>query len=441
MPEISEFRRGWPVVLASCVGIALGLSPIPFYEIGVFAPEIAKEFGWGMGTIMAGVFFMMCGSLISSPAVGFLADRYGARRVALTSIVCFALCLGLFALQTGSLPLYYANWFLMAFTGAGTLPISWTRAINQQFDVKKGLAMGIALAGTGVSGFLLKPATADVVAAHGWRAGFVFLSLLPILISWPIAALCFRLQRPTQAAALTAPTAPTALNAPTALTALTARSNSGGRTFGEAIRDYRFWFIGLGILPVAFAISGPIANLESILRGHGVARDTILRIVPLLGLAVIVGRLGGGWLMDRIWAPAVAIGLFTLSAVASWLLVNGPASPAYVACGVLGVGLAAGLEFDLMAFLTARYFGPRSYGGIYGTMYAFFALGSGVAPTIYGRAFDATKSFTSIVSMGAAAMFIGGFFLLFLGPYRYRPASKMASAESRIGGITTGVEA
>jgi predicted MFS family arabinose efflux permease len=172
-----------------------------------------------------------------------------------------------------------------------------------------------------------------------------------------------------------------------------------------------------------------------------VGRDTILRIVPLLGLAVIVGRLGGGWLMDRVWAPAVAIGLFTFSAAASWLLVNGAASPPYVAFGVLGVGLAAGLEFDLMAFLTARYFGPRSYGGIYGTMYAFFALGSGVAPTVYGRAFDVTKSFTSIVSIGAAAMFIGGFFLLFLGPYRYQPSSQLTSTELPTGGVTTGAEA
>ena len=51
--DSGEFRRGWPIVLASGVGIALGLSPIPFYEIGLFAPELAKQFGWGIGTIMA----------------------------------------------------------------------------------------------------------------------------------------------------------------------------------------------------------------------------------------------------------------------------------------------------------------------------------------------------------------------------------------------------
>lgn len=407
-----EFRRGWPIVLASGVGIALGLSPIPFYEISLFAPELAREFGWGVGTIMAGVFFMMCGSLVASPAVGFLADRFGARRVALTSIVCFGVCLGLFSLQRGSLPLYYANWFFMAFTGAGTLPITWTRTINQNFDIKKGLALGLALAGTGVSGFLLKPVTGALIASHGWRTAFAFLGLLPIVISLPVAFLCFRQPR-------------------SSLTPSAKRvSTITGRSFAEAIGDRRFWLIGLGILPVAFAISGPIANMDGILRSHGVDHATIVRMVPYVGLAVVVGRLGGGWLVDRIWAPVVAVALFTCSAVASWLLVNGPPTPGVVLFGVLGVGLAAGLEFDLMAFLTARYFGARHYGGIYGTMYAFFGLGSGVAPLIYGRAFDSSKSFESIVTLGAAAMFVGGLLLLFLGPYRYQPESGRPAAAS-----------
>ena len=167
--------------------------------------------------------------------------------------------------------------------------------------------------------------------------------------------------------------------------------------------------------------AGPIANLESILKGHGVEHTIILRDAPLLGLAVVAARIVGGWLVDRVWAPAVAFVLFTLAAAASWCLVNAPPTSGYVLFGILGVGLAAGLEFDVMSFLTARYFGPRAYGGIYGTMYAFFGLGSGIAPLVYGRAFDASRSFTGIVTLGAAAMLAGGLLLLLLGPYRYRP--------------------
>lgn len=402
----NEFRRGWPIVLAACGGIALGLAPIPFYEIGSLAPELAKAFGWGMGTIMAGVLFMVCAALIASPVVGFLADRYSARRVAVVSIVGFSTSLALFSLQQGSLPLFYANWILLAITGAGTLPITWTRSINQNFNAQKGLALACALAGTGLSGFLLNPATAIVIKVLGWRAAFLFLGLMPLLIALPLAAVCFR--EPAASAVRPQGT----------------KAASEGRLFGEAIRDFRFWLIGLAVLPVAFATTGPVANFQSILKGQGVDQVTILHVVPFVGLAVVVGRLAGGWLVDRIWAPAVAVGLFTVSAASTWLLVNGPATSGGALFAVLGVGLATGLESDLIAFLAARYFGARSYGSIYGTLYAFFGLGAGIAPLVYGRAFDLTKSFASVVTWSAWAMFGGGLLLLFLGNYRYKVASR-----------------
>ena len=84
--------------------------------------------------------------------------------------------------------------------------------------------------------------------------------------------------------------------------------------------------------------------------------------------------------------------------------------------------------------MTARYFGPRHYGSIYGTMYAFFGLGSGVAPWVYGRAFDASGSFTGVVNVGAAAMFIGGLSLLCLGRYRYEPGNSRRGPVTQSGG-------
>jgi predicted MFS family arabinose efflux permease len=146
----------------------------------------------------------------------------------------------------------------------------------------------------------------------------------------------------------------------------------------------------------------------------------------LIGMAVIVGRLGGGWLLDRLWAPAVGFALFAASGAASWMLVAGPSSAATALAGIAGLGLAAGLEFDLMSFLAARYFGTRSYGALYGTLYAFFGLGSGVSPLIYGRAFDRTGSFAGVVDAGAIAMLLGGMALLGLGRYRF-----LATADPR----------
>lgn len=398
--DAGEFRRGWTLVLAAAVGVALGLSPIPFYELGLFAPELAREFNWPIATIMGGVFFMMAGVIIMAPIVGWLSDRYGVRRVTLTSIVGFSLSLALFTVQTGSTVMYFGTWLLMAIAGAGTLPITWTRTVNQCFDTHKGLALGITLTGTGLSGVLLKPAVAAAIAAFGWRGGFLLLALLPILIALPVAWLFFRV-------------------VPANNIRQQRITSQEGLTLHQALRDWRFWVIGLGMLPIAFGVAGPIPNLEMILSTRAVSKETILYTLPFLGLAVIAGRLLGGWLVDRFWAPAVAVCLLGLSALAIWSLAHGPTDTLSVTLSIIGLGVAAGVEFDLLAFLAARYFGVAHCGGIYGFLYVFFALGSGVAPFVFGRAYDSARSFSGVLTLSAGLLMLGALMFISLGPYRY----------------------
>ena len=164
----SEFRRGWPVVVASMFGIGLGLSPVPFYTIGMLAPELHKAFGWEFGAIMTGLMIMTLAVLVASTVVGYLGDRFGVRRVALISLVLFSLSFMAFSMSNGSIVLFYINWAVMALLGAGTLPVTWTRAVNNYFDVRKGLALGLSLIGTGIFGFLIKPITAWLIVTYGW---------------------------------------------------------------------------------------------------------------------------------------------------------------------------------------------------------------------------------------------------------------------------------
>jgi predicted MFS family arabinose efflux permease len=254
---------------------------------------------------------------------------------------------------------------------------------------------------------ILKPLTAAVIAGYGWRGAFVFLALLPLVIALPIA--WWGLREKTDAKA-SAPGGPVIQVIPEA----------AGQSFREAMLDWRFWIIGLFILPVAFAISGQISNLEIILTSRGAERSLILSTVPFLGLAIIAGRLIGGWLIDQFWAPAVTVVLLTIAALGAWLLVHGSISYGSILFSVVAMGIAAGVEFDIVSFLTARYFGTRNYGSIYGMLYAFFAVGSGTAPYIFGRIFDATKSYESIVTVGVIALFVPSLLLLFLGRYRFR---------------------
>lgn len=401
-----EFREGWPVVLAAMLGIGLGLSPVPFYTMGMFAPVLARQFGWSFGAILTAFPILTFAVLIVSPLVGLLSDRYGVRRIALTSSVLFGVCFMSFAFCGPDIRYFYAAWAVTAIVGAGSLPITWTRPVNNRFERRKGLALGLSLLGTGLFGFLIKPLTAYLIAHYGWRGAYIAIGALPALIAFPVGLWAFHdsghARDPAQRRAMATERA----------------AATPGLSFAQTLRDWRFWLLGTAFVPISFAVGGPIPNMENILRLAGFTAPDIISLSQLIGLSVIAGRTLGGWLIDRFWAPGAAFFLLTTPAFACWAFAQGHLSFSGAALAISLLGFAAGVEYDLMAFLVARYLGMKSYGAIYGTLYGFFALGAGIGPVVFGRAFDHTQSYAGILRVSAALFVLGACMLLLLGRYR-----------------------
>ncbi|SNS15410.1 MULTISPECIES: MFS transporter [unclassified Azospirillum] len=400
MTEQSEFKQGWKVVATAAMGIGTGLSPIPFYTVGVFVAPLMAAFGWAVDQIMVCLMIQTFGSTVMAPIIGVLADRYGVRRVTLVSVVLFGLSLALFALGNGSLTLFYLNWLLLATVGAGTLPITWTRPVNNWFNKHRGLALGLSLLGTGLFGTMAKLYANFLIGEVGWRLAYVGLGLLPLLLAFPLALAWFRDREDV----------PTARHA-------TAPAVLEGVSFAAALRTRHFWVLALAFLPIAFAVGGPIPNLERILGSKGISTAEAVSIASLLGPAVIVGRLSGGWLIDRFWAPGVAFVLLSVPALACWAMTGDTINSHMAMLAVAMIGFAAGVEYDVMAFLVSRYFGMRAYGSIYGAIYAFFAVGAGFGPYIFGRIYVLNGSYDTGLLLGAVGFVLGAVLLLGLGRY------------------------
>jgi predicted MFS family arabinose efflux permease len=192
----------------------------------------------------------------------------------------------------------------------------------------------------------------------------------------------------------------------------------------ETCREWRFWLLAGCFIAVAFSVGGLIPNMENILKLAAFEHHDIIRLASMIGLSVIVGRVLGGWLIDRFWAPAVAAVLLGAPAAAC-LILAGPALDYRAAMlSIVLIGLAAGAEYDLLAFIVARYFGMKSYGGIYGALYSCFALGAGVGPVVFGANFDRTHAYVESLHLAAGTFLVPAFALLLLGRYRnFEPAA------------------
>ena len=466
-----EWARFWPIVLASFVGIGLCLSPLPYYAAITIGPEFSKAFGWDRVTIQTGFVFMTAGVLIGAPLAGSLTDRFGARRVLLPAIIALGVLTACFGLMNDKPLVFYAIFYATAVLGAGTLPLTWSKAIVNNFDKSRGLALGIALTGTGVYGFLAPPFIRSVIDTADWRMAYFCVGALPLLLSFPLAYFIFKDGKEEAALARQKSEPMTikdwliplvmivgffglivlALKAVGVIwTAVLMfflliglifmevhkeKSDSAvdlpGLSLAESVKGYRFWVILLSFLILGACVSGIIANLIFILLDKGYSpqlASSPIAGLGLIGFSVIIGRLLGGIIIDHVWAPLVAFIFMGIPALGCYFLMQDMAQ-GYNSIAIILVGVAAGVEFDLMAFLVSRYLGMKAYGRIYSFIYAAFGLGSGTAPAIFNAIKGEATNYNTVLTYAIFGFLFGAAILLSLGKYRdFGPAEAELSA-------------
>lgn len=399
----AELRRGWPIILAAVVGLGTGLGSLPIYTLGAFTKPLGDTFGWSRAEVQGIFTAMTLGNLVAAPLLGMLIDRVGVRKVTLVSTACQAAGYLAFALFGRSLPGFYAIAFITAIVGVGTVPITWTRVIVQWFDAARGLALGLSLVGTGLGATFLPSLTTWMLQAFGWRAAYVGLAALPALVALPVAF--FLLQDRPPAAH------------PSGSARSGTRPPADGIAVSDALSGYRFWVLNVAFFLVGGCLAGLNGHLIPLLTDVGMPAMDAARIAGAAGVSVIAGRLLTGYLSDRLWAPAVGVVMLALP-VASCLVLASPTvgEAASLGAAVL-LGLAVGAEFDLMAFLTSRYFGPQHYGVLYSVLYAIFRVATGFGPLAFGYVFDRDRSYGGALGTSAVLIAAGALMLLTLGAY------------------------
>lgn len=396
MKPVSEIRREWRCLVAALVGTALGAPTLPFYTIGIFAPILAREFGWSLATIFGGLLLNTVVLLVGGPIVGHVVDRLGARIVAAFSLAGLGLGYAAFALSTESVLQYYLTWAFLAIAGLGSTSIAFTRALNSTFVVRRGLALGIALSGIGLCALTMKSLAGWLLDIAGWRMTMATIGLMPVVIGAPFVLWGLPddtdRRRPLEAS----------------LPSL---------TLGQAIRTRTFAMLVGSFVLISFANGAPLPHLENILRSARLDAAQILTLTSSIGVAVIAGRLVGGWLLDRVWAPLAGVAVSFAAAVGCWLLSQPTLEPSHAIVAILLLGFCGGVEGDLLSYLIARYFGVRSYGAVYGTIFGLFALGAGAGPSLIGYAYDRLGSYSQILMTCAVLLLVAAALLLCLGRY------------------------
>jgi MFS transporter, OFA family, oxalate/formate antiporter len=406
-----EFRFGGKVLIASLIGVALGASPIPFNSIGLVIGPISKEYGWSVEQVANGITIFGIIAALLAPLYGGLADRIGVRAVTLWSLFGFGVSFALLGFAPNNIWVYYGLWALVGLVGIGSTPVTFSRGVSQWFAQSRGLALGIMLLGTSLTAIFVPWLGKQIIVNWGWRALFPSFGALTLLIALPLGFFWFR--------------EPTAQERPKGMN--DASGNLIGTRFGQAIKTRYFWIMVASTILISTAYGGAHVHMVEMVKKHGFSADMAAGVAMIVGVGILIGRVSVGLLFDRFWAPGVAFIVLSLPALSSYLFMGGHSDLAVLKIAAFLLGLAAGAESDVLAFLTARYFGMLNYGRIYGAFYLFFGICSGISPKLYSRAVGNSGSYDPMLQAAIFCFLGGAALLLLLG--RYPPEYGMRADE------------
>jgi predicted MFS family arabinose efflux permease len=395
----SELARGWKIVVVSAIGVGVGLGGIPFFTLGVFLKPLTEAFAWSRAEVAATSLCLSIGSGLTAPVIGRLVDRLDVRRVALVSLAAMTVAYLALTQLRGDIRLLYLGVVMLALCGCGTSPLVWALTVSSWFDRARGRALGLTMAGSGVAAILAPRLVDRLIEAYGWQGGYVGLALFTGLVALPIVFLLFEGKRPRVAAGAGAPLEPP------------------GMTVGAALGSQRFWQLAAGVLLVNGAVGAILVHLVALLTDTGMTRASATGIAGLLGVAVLIGRLGVGFLLDRFAAARVAAIVLTAPAIGFELLAALPRTDGLAIATALMFGVASGAEVDLLAYLTGRLFGLRAFGAIYGLLLVAFLLGGGVGPILMGHIHDVRGDYGPALTAGGVICFAGALLMGTLGRF------------------------
>lgn len=400
---------GWFIVFASAIGLFLG-APLVVFSFSVFFKAFAADFHANRAAVSFAFSLSNTLGALWLPATGMLIDRFGARRVILPSTAIYGLAL-ISARWVGSglwqLYLFYA--ILGISLASGAAPVPYGVVISHWFNRRRGFALGLSMMGIGVGSIVVPFVAQRFIANFGWRSTFAIFGASVLLVSLPaLAALLVndpveRGLRPDGDEITPDSPAP---------------QDKQGLSWRAICRDPSFWTLVCLFALAGAATHAATLHMSAIFTDRGASPERGALATSLVGAAVMLGRLGSGYLLDHLFAARVAIVFYGATTLGIGILCAGNAGTTGLIAAFL-VGIGAGAEVEVMGYMISRYFGLLAFAAAFGFAFGAFMIAGAAGTFVMGAGYDHFHSYRVPLALFCGAMLLSLILLTRMGPYRY----------------------
>jgi OFA family oxalate/formate antiporter-like MFS transporter len=378
------FYGRWIVLACSLIGFYVG--GVIFYGFTAFFEPIREEFGWSYTQISFAASLRGLEMGIFAPLVGFLADRFGSRKLIFWGTITVGFGLILLS-RTQSLAMFYGSFLLIAFGAGGCAMVVTMAAVANWFHKNVGIALGVMASGVGASG-LMVPFIVHLIGVSNWRTTLIILGLGMWILGIPLS-LVIR-NRPEQYGDL-----PDGIS-PSDRMPYLENQDTGVKAveigFKEALKKRAFLYLIIAEAIRMMIVAAVIIHVMPYLSSLGLPRVTAGLVAGAIPLTSIIGRFGFGWLGDvfdkgyvMAWTFCIiSLGMLTFCYVqVIWI--------AFVFLFLFAPGYGGGMV--LRGAILREYFGRNSFGKMIGITMGSASIGGIIGPTVAGWAFDTFESY------------------------------------------------
>lgn len=364
--------RPQALVVATAFMSLLAIVGFALYGLPYFYDFIANETGWERKIVTSG---NALGKIVVAPLFGFIAgwfiDKYGPRKLLMAGAVMTGIAMiGLSRMN--SLSQFYMFYILVALGYVFGGPLPCQVLISRWFTKNRGKAMGIAYLGIGTGGFLVPIIAATLESRFGWHDALLTLGVLVVIIAVPLAF--FIKDTPSEGAL--------------------ERKKDEYIPMKDILRNRNFYLLAFGSMCSIGAVGGVVQTLKFYLTDIDSDQWHAARIISLVLLMSLAGRVLMGWLADVMKRKYVMILIYTIvgSAIPLLLLPDFPGR-LYVFAVIFGIGL--GGDYMIIPLMAGDLFGVRTLGRVMGIILVADGLAEATAPMMVNTLFGTTGSYNA----------------------------------------------
>ncbi|MBW2334739.1 MAG: MFS transporter [Deltaproteobacteria bacterium] len=385
---IKKIFYGWWIVLA-CSLIGFYVGGAIFYGFTAFFEPIREEFGWSYTQISFAASLRGLEMGIFAPLVGFLADRFGSRKLIFWGTITVGFGLILLS-RTQSLAMFYGSFLLIAFGAGGCAMVVTMAAVANWFHKNVGIALGMMASGVGASG-LMVPFIVQLIGVYDWRTTLIILGLGMWILGIPLSFVIRN--RPEQYGYL-----PDGISPSDRMPHLE-NQHTGVKAveigFKEALKKRAFLYLIIVEAIRMMIVAAVVIHAMPYLSSLGLPRVTAGLVAGAIPLTSIIGRFGFGWLsdvFDKRYVMAWSFCMISLGMLAFryvqviWVV--------FVFLLLFSPGYGGGMV--LRGAILRGYFGRNSFGKMIGITMGSASIGGIIGPTLAGWAFDTFGSYRFI---------------------------------------------